>query len=318
MGLLRLNKLILLCLVLMSYQVAAQEVIDNVSIEKTGNSLYRIKYSLTAKEELQIQSVILKIYRRRNQQVEEIFSATITPTVASLKGKKLYSYNWMTGTETVKTGDELQAKIQLVYQPPAIVRSTKTNIPPRADAGEFLTIETPVTKAILLNGRKSVDDDGRIRSYQWKQIAGPTTLRIASKDSAATFLTGEFVPGTYAFEITVTDDKGASSVGRTIVSVKSGMPAVAPNAGVTGVKKDTVRSAPKQSPKPVVASVKTRTKLKGGPLNTAINLVVPGLGHYYVSGDYNGNNRKPMVFGITALYAGAIGGAFGGHQRGAW
>jgi len=48
-------------------------------------------------------------------------------------------------------------------------------------------------------------------------------------------------------------------------------------------------------------------KLKGGPSNALLNLAIPGLGHYYVSGDYQGKGRKPVWFAVTALYAGTAG-----------
>ena len=50
-------------------------------------------------------------------------------------------------------------------------------------------------------------------------------------------------------------------------------------------------------------------KLKGGPGNALINVLLPGAGHYLVSGDPYGNDRKPTAFIITALYAGSVGGA---------
>jgi hypothetical protein len=49
--------------------------------------------------------------------------------------------------------------------------------------------------------------------------------------------------------------------------------------------------------------------LKGGPSNALLNIVVPGLGHYFVSGDHYGNDRKPASLLITALYGGSLGGA---------
>ena len=40
-----------------------------------------------------------------------------------------------------------------------------------------------------------------------------------------------------------------------------------------------------------------------------LSVLLPGVGHYFVSGDQYGNDRKPNVFIITALYAGSVGGA---------
>jgi hypothetical protein len=54
---------------------------------------------------------------------------------------------------------------------------------------------------------------------------------------------------------------------------------------------------------------KKTTKGKGGPNNAFINLLVPGLGHYFVSGDYKGSNRKKSSFIVTGIYGGAIAGA---------
>jgi hypothetical protein len=49
--------------------------------------------------------------------------------------------------------------------------------------------------------------------------------------------------------------------------------------------------------------------LKGGPSNALVNILLPGLGHYRVSGDQYGNDRKPGGFIVTGLYLGSLGGA---------
>jgi hypothetical protein len=66
---------------------------------------------------------------------------------------------------------------------------------------------------------------------------------------------------------------------------------------------------------PQATQIKTATKLKGGPSNAVLNLLLPGVGHYFVSGDYNGGNRKKGAFILTALYVGSIGGAFYFNER---
>jgi hypothetical protein len=72
------------------------------------------------------------------------------------------------------------------------------------------------------------------------------------------------------------------------------------------IRKDTNVNRPTV---PAVTRNYTMPKLKGGPRNGLVNLLVPGLGHYFVSGDHHGEYRKPTAFIITALYAGSIGGA---------
>jgi hypothetical protein len=110
---------------------------------------------------------------------------------------------------------------------------------------------------------------------------------------------GEFQTGTYAFELTVKDNLGSVAISRTIVTVKgqSYWSTEPPKSNIP--PKNNTPSTP----------VKNKTRLKGGPSNAAINLLLPGVGHYFVSGDNNGENRKASAFALTAVYAGSIGGA---------
>lgn len=62
-------------------------------------------------------------------------------------------------------------------------------------------------KTIGLYADKSYDPDGYIVTYQWKQIAGPSIKINGYNAIAATVL---LKPGTYTFELTVTDNQGAS------------------------------------------------------------------------------------------------------------
>jgi hypothetical protein len=124
------------------------------------------------------------------------------------------------------------------------------------------------------------------------------------------------------FEFTVTDDKGASSADTVMIRVlpapdvtKKQPSSVTPPAA-TPVRVDTparttvtppVAAAPQSPPKALPKY--EPAPMKGGPSNALLSLVLPGLGHYFVSGDHYGNNRKPTSFLVTALYGGAIGGA---------
>jgi hypothetical protein len=107
------------------------------------------------------------------------------------------------------------------------------NQSPTANAGSNQTITLPVN-SITLSGSGS-DADGSVKSYEWVKISGPSSFTIKSPNSAATHIS-DLVQGTYEFELTVTDDKGAT--GKDIVQVKvnagqsivQSIPNVAPHA----------------------------------------------------------------------------------------
>jgi len=281
--------------------VKSQEVIHSISLKKITQSLYRVTFTLNSSD-FDAEAINLKILRRREGNVHEIFSSDISSEVSV--SQKMYTYNWRPVSGIIENGDELKATISISFKPSlAKQKANSTNKIPIADAGEFLKLQLPVTKPVELNGSKSHDEDGKIISVIWKQIAGPTTLTIQNSSSLVASAAGSFKEGTYAFELTVTDDKGAKAIGRTVLSVTE--------PSITNVyRADTVA---RPQPKNNIAynePVNETTPLKGGPLNAAVNLLVPGLGHYLVSGNYKGENKKPASFIITAFYAGSVAGAF--------
>ncbi len=286
-------------------QSRSQEVIHSVSIQKMNNNSFEIKYQLNPSHELDVAGTVLKVFRRRDGKVEEVFSKNIADQILPTRSRTIYNYNWKPEDGLVKTGDELQAKIVLSLKPSLAKQKTKgLNKTPYANAGDFRELTLPF-QSIALNGSKSHDEDGKIVSVQWKQIAGPTDLSISKKDSLMASANGEFKEGAYAFELSVKDDRGATAISRTILNVHS-----APLIVNTPVAKNNVPKKENSTFSNPMIAQKTKTKLKGGPTNAAINLLVPGLGHYFVSGDHNGDNRKLSSFVLTAAYAGSIGGAF--------
>jgi lysophospholipase L1-like esterase len=81
------------------------------------------------------------------------------------------------------------------------------NNPPVADAGPDAGITLP-TNSVTLSGAASTDVDGTI-TYGWRQISG-TVVPIplpAQVETVVTFISA----GTYRFELTVTDNQGATS-----------------------------------------------------------------------------------------------------------
>jgi hypothetical protein len=87
------------------------------------------------------------------------------------------------------------------------------NVAPTAIAGTDQTKNLPVNSVSLSGSGKDID--GSISSYLWSKISGPAAT-ITNISSAATTVTG-LAQGTYEFELTVTDDKGA--VGKDTIKV---------------------------------------------------------------------------------------------------
>lgn len=104
------------------------------------------------------------------------------------------------------------------------------NVPPTANAGsdQNTLTETEVT----LDGSNSQDSDGIIASYQWKQTNGTTvTLSKNGTDKASnpTFTTPKtFNPETISFELTVTDNSGATATDT--VDIKVAVPSACHHA----------------------------------------------------------------------------------------
>ena len=62
----------------------------------------------------------------------------------------------------------------------------------------------------ILDGSNSIDPDGTIVSYRWRQINGPNELMLLDSTKVKTGVTG-WLPAKYSFELTVSDNSGASS-----------------------------------------------------------------------------------------------------------
>lgn len=102
------------------------------------------------------------------------------------------------------------------------------NQAPTADAGKDQTIKLPVNKVTLSGSGK--DSDGTIKSYSWQKISGPDGFNIKSPDAAQTEVS-DLTTGVYVFELSVTDDKGATGKSTVKITVQSeNVPPVA-NAG---------------------------------------------------------------------------------------
>jgi len=92
------------------------------------------------------------------------------------------------------------------------------NQPPVISAGIDKTITLP-TNFVTLTGT-GTDADGTISSYTWIKISGPGTGSITSPNSNNTAITN-LVQGVYQFQLTITDNKGATSKDTVKVTVNA-------------------------------------------------------------------------------------------------
>jgi len=91
------------------------------------------------------------------------------------------------------------------------------NMAPIANPGPDVVVIYPQTDATI-SAANSVDPDGSIVAYSWNKLSGPAQIAMANTNSP-NLLVSNLVLGTYTFQLTVTDDKGASS--NSVVSLLS-------------------------------------------------------------------------------------------------
>jgi hypothetical protein len=141
---------------------------------------------------------------------------TATPTVSGLI-EGAYTFQLMV---TDNNGASSFDQVTITVNPTV----NKIHQPPVAIAGKDTTIYLP-TSSFLLNASASYDPDGNITAYQWQQISGPNTAIASTMNSAQVDLSN-LQPGTYQFQLTVTDNQGASSTASVKISVdkNSGSP----------------------------------------------------------------------------------------------
>ena len=110
---------------------------------------------------------------------------------------------------------------------------TGANIPPVANAGANIAITLP-TNTISLSGSGS-DADGTVTGYLWTQMSGSPSYNIVNASSSVTNVTG-LAQGIYIFQLTVTDNNGATATSTIQVTVNAAanIPPVA-NAGADNV-----------------------------------------------------------------------------------
>ncbi|MBS1565372.1 MAG: T9SS type A sorting domain-containing protein, partial [Bacteroidetes bacterium] len=125
-----------------------------------------------------------------------LYSNTTKPTVIGLLQAGTYIFEL---TVTDDKGATATDQVQITVNP-------SNNKSPVADAGRDTTVALPYSGAIL-NGKSSYDPDGRIVSYVWSQVSGPTLATIAYPLDSLSAVTG-LQEGQYVFLLTVMDNEG--------------------------------------------------------------------------------------------------------------
>src|SRR4030095_11527836 len=87
------------------------------------------------------------------------------------------------------------------------VNPSSANLPPIAKAGPD-SITTQLT--VNIDASTSYDVDGFVSGYNWRQLAGPSTVLIACATCATTNITN-LANGTFRMEVEVTDNLGAKT-----------------------------------------------------------------------------------------------------------
>ena len=116
----------------------------------------------------------------------------------------------------------MRYQITVAVTPPPVV----ANVGPTAFAGNDQTVG--VNTQVTLNGGGSTDSDGSIVSYTWSQIGG-TGVTLSGSGSTRTFTAT--TAGSRTFQLTVTDDDGATASDTVVVNVTSSNAPPNANAG---------------------------------------------------------------------------------------
>jgi hypothetical protein len=89
---------------------------------------------------------------------------------------------------------------------------------PIADAGKAKYLNLP-ENTVLLDGSASSDPQNSIVFFRWKKVSGPFSYQIQDSAAVRTLVTN-LSSGDYLFELTVTNNKGATAKDTTLVSVR--------------------------------------------------------------------------------------------------
>lgn len=143
-----------------------------------------------------------------------------TALVQGLKeGIYLFELN-VTDNEGATTADTVKVTVNAAPLP---------NKPPVAQAGTDVVVQLPQDD-VVLSGSGS-DEDGSIKTYQWKQLSGPAVATFSQPQNAQTSVNG-LIEGIYQVKLVVTDNDGATGADTVLITVKAAPQPVSNSAPV--------------------------------------------------------------------------------------
>jgi gliding motility-associated-like protein len=145
--------------------------------------------------------------------------STNTPT---FKAKNMIAGTYVFKLSVTDNSSSVRSdNVTVTVQPAAVNQS------PTANAGSDIVITLPINSAALAGSGNDID--GTIATYAWAKISGPTVT--ITGQTTSTLQLDNLVQGAYVFQLTVTDDKGASSSDQVSVTVNAANVAPTANAG---------------------------------------------------------------------------------------
>src|SRR4029079_3367561 len=188
-------------------QTSPQIVIDQLSSNQTGrnNQTAESRENITSKDQNNIQ----------------------LPDLSQVINKSRIAENMATNGDTNQKNESAGANNEDSHLTvkPVLPKDTKMNVKPvvknirpEANAGKNqIAVEG---SQVILDGSKSKDRDGKIESYHWQQITGPSIAIANVNDIKMSFISPLVNQDTMlVFKLTVTDDKGGSHSAITAVMV---------------------------------------------------------------------------------------------------
>jgi hypothetical protein len=118
-----------------------------------------------------------------------------------------------------------------------VTSANAKNIPPVAIAEGLAKIIQPVS-TVSLDGSKSYDTDGTIKSRYWYQVSGPI-VSFSNQNSATTTVSGLKNVGNYSFALKVTDDSSSVNIDTISVTVAAGATNNIPPVAIAEISADT-------------------------------------------------------------------------------
>ncbi len=134
-------------------------------------------------------------------------SSAVTAVVSNLQEGVYYFSLTVTDNDGATDTDTVKVTVNAI-----------SNQAPVAHAGANQTVVKPDDLAPL-NGMASYDPDGTIVRYQWSQVSGPNNAYLTETDKVVGFAS-HLAVGEYTFQLTVTDNQGATASSTVKVVVK--------------------------------------------------------------------------------------------------